>query len=113
MPSSSKQLLPAVAEPMSQPPPSLVGSTESVGLNPSGSLPSQSTLSTSRISVQSALKPELKVTTPNMDSKEAFLEFCRQYAPYMQYSALFDREVRTMDGLYGPGKVVLLSRLLL
>jgi hypothetical protein len=70
---------------------SLEASSESVKLNASGAVAPSTPVQTRP---QAAANVPPAIVSPNFDSKEAFLDFCKQYAPYMQYSALIDREVR-------------------
>lgn len=69
---------------------SLEASTEAIKLNSSASVTPSPSPAQAQKPVDIADRP---ITTPNLDSREAFLEFCRLYAPYMQYSGLTDREV--------------------
>lgn len=82
-----------MAEPIIQPTSPLEASSESIKLSSSNVLAS-STTSNPRLQESGNVNPP--ILTPNLDSREAFLEFCKQYAPYMQYNALLEREVRHM-----------------
>lgn len=88
-----------MAEPIIQPPSTLETSSESIKLGSSNVLAS-STNTNARLQESGNVNPP--ILTPNLDSREAFLEFCKQYAPYMQYDALLEREVRHMleNGLF-------------
>lgn len=68
----------------------LEASTESLNLSSSGVTAAPATNTVTK-SADHLPRP---MVTPNLDSKEAFEQFCQLYAPYMQYQTLFEREVR-------------------
>jgi hypothetical protein len=69
-------------------------STESIQLTSSASLQSSGSVTAEEKVAPAPEKLPPQIVTPNLDSREAFLQFCRQYAPYMEYPALFAKEVR-------------------
>lgn len=71
--------------------PSSEASSDALKLSSSSAVTATPTPSKDQKSLDISARP---IATPNLDSREAFLEFCRLYAPYMQYSILLNREVR-------------------
>lgn len=88
-------------------PSSSEASVEATKLNASGALATSPTTTQVQKPVDISERP---ILTPTLDSHDAFLEFCRLYAPYMQYPALTDREVR-LKTLVGAVCVLTFDRL--